>query len=351
MANPEPRREVDVGNDWQPVLQTLNALGSRVEEAGLVYGAISSGFLARCRGKTTAADLASATGLDRGIVTEVCGALLSLGVLVSEDDEHMVVSELYAPLLEDGVHQRALDQLAAAKVRSKIFADLFYGKPTSYWGIDSASRLALAAGATGDPQTEFGRKSLVAGVRADPEWDEIFTRGGRFLDLGCGVAGAIASFLDYYPRLTAVGIDVAEDVLEAARARARALGVDDRATFVLSDAASFRDHEPFDVIFWPQTFYPETSRPGALASSFANLRPGGLLVTAHVPPRTRRSPADPDAVRDFGPLLRRLWGIDERSPEALRTELEDAGFVNITVMAATPPILPLVKARRPSDSP
>jgi SAM-dependent methyltransferase len=340
-----------VGEDWKPALQALNALSARVEEAGILQGALASGFLARCRENTTAAALASETGLDRGIVDEVCDALLSIGVLTSGDDDHVVVSDLYAPLLENGAHQRALDRLAAAKVRAQVFADLFAGRPSSYWDIDSASRLALAANATGDPQTEFGRKSLVAGVRADPEWDEAFTRGGRFLDLGCGVGGAIVSFLDHYPHLVAVGIDVAEDVLQVARARARALGVDGRATFVLSDAASFRDREPFDVIFWPQTFYPEASRAGALASIFANLRPGGLLVAAHVPPRSRHSdadsPADLGAGHEFGPLLRRLWGIRERSLETLQAELQDAGFVSFTAIAATPPVSPLVKARRP----
>jgi hypothetical protein len=205
-----------VDNDWKPALQALNALSTRVEEAGILQGAIASGFLARCREKTTAASLASETGMDPGIVDEICETLLWLGVLISADDEHVVVSDLYAPLLENGVHQRALDRLAAANVRGKMFSDLFDGRPSSYWDIDSASRLALAANATGDSQTEFGRKILIDGVLADPERDEIFTRGGRFLDLGCGVAGAIVSFLDHYPHLEAVGIDVAEDVLEVA---------------------------------------------------------------------------------------------------------------------------------------
>jgi SAM-dependent methyltransferase len=342
-----------VDNDWKPALQALSELSARVEEAGILRGAIASGFLARCREKTTAASLAGETGMDPGIVDEICQTLLWLGVLISADDEHVVVSELYAPLLENGVHQRALDRLAAANVRGKIFSDLFEGRSSSYWDLDSASRVALAANATTDPQTEFGRKILVDGVLADPERDEIFTRGGRFLDLGCGVAGGIVSFLDHYPHLQAVGIDVSEDVLEVARARARALGVDDRARFVLSDAASFRDPEPFDMVFWPQTFYPEASRAAALASSYANLRPGGLLVTANVPPRARHSaagsPADLGSGHDFGPLLRRLWGIRERSLEALQAELKDAGFVNITGSAATALRLPFVKARRPAS--
>jgi hypothetical protein len=56
---------------------------------------------------------------------------------------------------------------------------------------------------------------------------------------------------------------------------------------------------------------------------------------------------DSGAGRVLDPLLRKLWGIQERSFEALEAELGDAGFVNITAVAATPPVLPLVKAHRP----
>jgi SAM-dependent methyltransferase len=328
-------------DDWKPTLQAINELAIQVEQAGLLRGAIASGFLAHCREATTAAELARATGLEPGVVSEVCAALRAMGVLADGADQQVVISDLYAPLLNSGLDQRALDRLAAAGVRATMFRDLFDKAPSSYWSLDSASRLALAANATGNPETEFGRESLIAGVRANPDWDDSFTRGGRFLDLGCGVAGAIVSFLDHYPRLTAVGIDVAQDVLDVARARAQALGVADRATFLVADAASFRDPEPFDVVFWPQTFYPEPSRADALATIFACLRPGGLLVTATVPPR-------PDtAGRVLEPLLRRLWGIEERSFEELATELEHAGFVDITAAPTASIVLPLVNAHRP----
>jgi SAM-dependent methyltransferase len=329
-------------DDWKPTLQSINELASQVEFAGLVRGAIASGFLARCREPTTAAELARATDLEPGIVVEVCAALRSFGVLADRADGQVVISDHYAPLLEGGLDQRALDRLTAAGVRAAMVRDLFRQQPSSYWSLDSASRVALALNATGNPQTEFGRESLVSSVRANPEWDAIFTRGGRFLDLGCGVGGAIASFLDAYPRLTAVGIDVAEDVLEVAWARAEALGVADRATFLSADAGSFRDPEPFDVIFWPHTFYPEPSRAAALASIFANLRPGGLLVTVLVPPRP-----DTGAGRTIEPLLRSLWGIKERSFDTLRSELEDAGFVDVATAQARSIVLPPVTAHRP----
>lgn len=344
------------GGDWRPTIRAVNELSMQVEQVGLLTGAIESGFLARCGEPTTAADLARATGLAPDVVDHVIAALRSIGVLTSDtdsDDEdgHVVISELYAPLLAGGLDRRALDRLTAAGVRARVFRELFGAKPLAYWDLDSASRLTLAANATGDPETEFGREFLVASVRANPDWHEVFSRGARFLDLGCGVGGAIASFLHHYPKLTAVGIDIADDVLAVARARARALGVADRAAFHNADAADFRDPEPFDVVFWPQTFYPEPSRAGALASCLANLRPGGLLVTALVTQRPARPDADRPADAGTGQalelLLRTLWGVQERSYEDLRAELADAGFVDITTAAALPPVLPLVKAHRP----
>ena len=346
-----------MSDGWKPSYQAVNELGVQVELAGLLQGALASGFLAHCRKPVSGAELAGATGLERGVVDDVCDALRAIGVLVDGEDDadgeggadgaqhdHVVISDLYAPLLEPGVDHRALNRLAAAGVRAAMLRGLFEKSPTSYWSIDSAARLALASNATADPATEFGRESLVGTVRADAEWDGIFSRGARFLDLGCGVAGGIVSFLHHYPRVTAVGIDIAEDVLDVARSRALALGVADRARFLVADAASFRDPEPFDVVFWPHTFYPEPSRSAALATAFANLRPGGLLVTVNIPPRPPRAAAAGAAI---DPLLRKLWGIEERSLEALTTELEEAGFTGITAAAVVPPVLPLIKAYRP----
>lgn len=340
-----------MASDWTTILQSVNALATQVEQAGLLQGAIAAGFLERCRTPATVADLARITGLGSSVVQELCTTLRSAGALAIDEDGQVVVSDAYAPLLDDGLGQRAVDRLAASSVRSSTFRDLFNGDTQSYWDMSSTDRIALAANATGDPETEFGRQRLVAVVHADAEWDEAFTVGGRFLDLGCGVAGAIASFLDHYPRLTAVGIDSAADVLEVAQARARNLGVADRATFVVADAGSFRDPDPFDVVFWPQTFYPEASRTAALTTIMANLRPGGLLVTVYTPPRPPRPDAgelaDLGAGRGFETLMRRLWGIADHSAQAMQAELEEAGFVDVMVGGTAPPNLPMIKAHRP----
>ncbi|WP_328608511.1 hypothetical protein OG943_05165 [Amycolatopsis sp. NBC_00345] len=90
---------------------------------------------------------------------------------------------------------------------------------------------------------------------------------------------------------------------------------------------------------------------GRVADRDQGLRPGGLLVTPNVPPRSPRSGADGrtngGAHRVLDPLLRKLWGIQERSFEALAAELKDAGFVRIAAAEAMPPNLPLVRAHRP----
>ncbi|WP_067500439.1 cyclopropane-fatty-acyl-phospholipid synthase family protein [Actinoplanes sp. TFC3] len=339
-------------NDWKLTLKAVNELSAQVELAGLLQGAIRSNFLQYCRKPTTVDELAKVTGLPTGIVDNACLALQYLGVLRRGVDDQVIISEVYAPLLDRGLDQRVLDRLTAAPVRASILGNALDSAHSSYWSIDSASRVALAANATADPRTEFGREALVASVRSDQALHEAFTRGGRFLDLGCGVAGGIITFLYFYPSLSAVGIDIADDVLTVARTRAQTVGVDDRVTFLAADAANYRDSEPFDFVFWPQNFYPEASRADALSTAFTNLRPGGMLLTVHLPRQTSHSPGvtEPDAA-SAGPALDRLLlglsGIERRRLDALTTELSEAGFVDITAGAAVPPVLPLVQARRP----
>src|SRR5437588_1140625 len=118
-----PKAEVRVMSDvgWQSTLQAINQLSTRIEQAGLLTGAIASGFLARCRASTTAAQLARATGLERGVVDDICDVLRSMGVLSGGQDGQVVISDRYAPLLDGGVDQRAVERLAAAGVRATMF--------------------------------------------------------------------------------------------------------------------------------------------------------------------------------------------------------------------------------------
>nr|WP_246416378.1 class I SAM-dependent methyltransferase [Nocardioides luti] len=197
--------------------------------------------------------------------------------------------------------------------------------------MPSEDRLTFARAISPNPFAA----GLVASFRASAEHDPeraALRAGGRLLELGCGVAGRLLTCLQAFPALTAVGVELADDLADEAERRAEALGVADRLTVVRSDAGTHLEPDSFDFGFWSQFFFPTASRGPALAALFTNLRPGG---TAWAPvlgdvPAMEADPTGPE--RQEYAVFRVIldsWGVPERSPAQLGAEFRAAGFVDI----------------------
>jgi SAM-dependent methyltransferase len=110
-----------------------------------------------------------------------------------------------------------------------------------------------------------------------PELHALLVDGERFLELGCGLAGRLLSLLQAYPSMTAVGVELAPDLLEEAQRRAQELGVADRVEFRATDAQEFTAEGLFDLVFWSQFFFPEASRAATLQVAWCSMRPRGYI--------------------------------------------------------------------------
>ncbi|MFP3712952.1 class I SAM-dependent methyltransferase [Puerhibacterium sp. TATVAM-FAB25] len=79
--------------------------------------------------------------------------------------------------------------------------------------------------------------------------DILAAPGARILDVGCGMGWSTISLARAYPQARLVGIDVDAPSITAARANARAEGVEERVEFRAADAAELAGAEPFDAAF------------------------------------------------------------------------------------------------------
>ncbi len=126
--------------------------------------------------------------------------------------------------------------LAAGEIaRSRaMLARMAAGEPLSrilgrreFWGLEFA-----LSEATFDPRPES--ETIVAAVRERLQGDG---RGRRFLDLGTGCGCLVLALLSEFPEALGVGVDIAEAAVRTARDNARALGLADRALFLVGDWA------------------------------------------------------------------------------------------------------------------
>ncbi len=128
---------------------------------------------------------------------------------------------------------------AAAAIFAAAIADRARHRPVaqitgrrSFWGRDF-----LVTADTLDPRPET--ESLIAAALARP--------AARVLDLGTGTGCILLTLLAEWPGATGLGTDVSVAALEVARRNAAALGLGDRAGFVLADWATDLSG-PFDLI-------------------------------------------------------------------------------------------------------
>jgi len=81
-----------------------------------------------------------------------------------------------------------------------------------------------------------------------------------FLDLGTGSGCLLLALLYERPGASGLGIDISEAALNVARANARALGLDDRAHFVVEDWTTGLGDERFDLIVCNPPYIAESDR-------------------------------------------------------------------------------------------
>jgi SAM-dependent methyltransferase len=308
------------------VLTAVGELATAAEQAALVGLALSSGLLQHCAEPVTAGDLARTLRAPVERVSAVCDALVSMGAL-GRDGARVRLTPAWAPLTRDGVHVTLERALTGAAARQQVIAAAL-APSVDYWQADVQQRRDLADGVTLASTTEFGR-AVVSGVLAgQPEIDAQLRDGARWLELGCGVAGMLLGVLHAYPRATAVGVDLAGDLLDLADARARELGVADRVTFVRGDATTYSDDEQFDIVFWSQFFFPTDTRKAALANAAQRLRPGGTLLCPLVPGDLEPYESGSTLAQQSAlhALVFSSWGVPILSGDELTDELRAAGF-------------------------
>jgi hypothetical protein len=145
---------------------------------------------------------------------------------------------------------------------------------------------------------------------------------------------------------TAVGVELAQDLVDYGRARAEQVGVADRLELVVADATTYRPEGQFDLVSWSQFFFPEPARAGALTTALRALGPAGWVTMPVIWDGTAR----PQGSREQQELAVErlaldLWGVPLRSTAEVVAEVTAAGFVDVRVESR--PYIHFVRGRRP----
>jgi SAM-dependent methyltransferase len=145
------------------------------------------------------------------------------------------------------------------------------------------------------------------------EADEILSRrlspgAARVLDAGCGDGLLCLALAKRHPDWRIVGLDRRDDLLEGARARARARGLGN-VSFLAADLTEAPSAPGFDAVLSLEVLEEVPDDRQALVVMAAALREGGLIVL-QVPERDWR-PVLPGSATTWRDEVRHGYGADE----------------------------------------
>ncbi|WP_328922449.1 SAM-dependent methyltransferase [Streptomyces griseoaurantiacus] len=184
--------------------------------------------------------------------------------------------------------------------------------------------------------TVIARSSLALRAMVEAALDRTLDREGpvRLLEVGCGTGAYVRHAAEANPRLTALAVDLQEDVAARAADNMAAWGLADRVETRQGDLRTLDLQPQFDLVTLHNNIYyfPEEERVQALRRARALLAPGGrLLLTTSC---REGGNAGLDVLNlwftyaDFGGPLPRA--------EELTAQLEEAGFTDVRATRLVP---------------
>lgn len=151
-----------------------------------------------------------------------------------------------------------------------------------------------------------------------PEADGIERKlegGGHIADVGCGRGKALVKIAEAYPEVTAVGYDLFDENVAAARERAEQAGVTDRIRFEKADVTRGLP-ESFDVIMTFDAAHDFSDPAAAFREIHSALKPDGSYLVLEFR-------VDEDLEGNIGPKGAVFYGIS--TAYCMTTALEDGG--------------------------
>ncbi|WP_081739509.1 class I SAM-dependent methyltransferase [Methylobacterium sp. 10] len=154
--------------------------------------------------------------------------------------------------------------------------------------------------------------------------------GGRFLDVGTGVAGIALEAAAQWPSLDIVGLDIWKPALDLARENVAASPFGSRIELRLQDVTRFDEVAAYSLTWLPAPFLSHDAARTALDRLTAALKPKGHLVVGLYTP-----PAEPVGAALAALRLARSGGHLWDCPD-MEVELRSRGFTAVETCPGQP---------------
>lgn len=299
--NPNPTPDEEAGAFTGRVLEDTAAAATVVMAAlGDRLGLFKS--LAN-DGPATSATLAGRTGLDERYVREWLNGMYAAGYLTFDPaGSAYAIPEAHVPTLAaepgpaffGGVHQ----ELLGAVQRYDAILDAF----RSGGGVHHRHLHPDVGLGTARFTAAWHEQLLVPEwLPLVPETQALLELGADVADVGCGAGLACVNLARAFPVSRFVGYDVSVEAVDAARANAKAAGVDDRVSFEVLDASQGLPRM-FDIVTTFDVVHDAVAPRALLRSIRDALREGGRYLCLDIN-------CSDQTTENVGPIATLLYGF------------------------------------------
>lgn len=266
--------------------------------------------------------VARCPGASRDVIEACLSVAVSVGVVVREADRYRF-AEGAQHLSQVGRRLGLQGELRSNLMQALALMDA----PRAGWRHTDPGLLQ----AQGD--NSAGLAPFFAGMIV-PGLDGLAARlgrpGGRFLDVGVGVAALSIAMCRVFPELAIVGIDRSPTPLAIARENVAAAGLGARIELREANVEELADEGAYDLAWLPSFFMDKPVVQRIVARLHAAVRPGGwILVGADAAGGDERE-------RAVWSLIATLWGGARLGADGVRSILEGAGFGSVRVLPGPP---------------
>lgn len=299
-------------------------------------------------GPASPSDLAERTGTNERMVREWLEQQTTTGVIEAVPDgnhwlfslpaEHAVV--LLDPEAIDGMAGTIRGLVAELAMVPRLLRTFRTGEGIPYadYGPDEAEGQAMSS-------RPLYQAEMASWLAALPDVHaRLSTKGGRVLDIGCGLGWSSVSIAQALPKASVTGIDLDAASINSARSIAARAGVDDRVEFEARDAAAFAG-AGFDLATMFEMLH-DLARPveALQAARHAVGRDGVVLVADELVGEKFTGTTNPAEARHYGWSLLHCLPASMTTagsaatgtvirPTTVRTYAKQAGFSRIDVLA------------------
>src|SRR3954470_13567113 len=196
---------------WTRVLDRIDALQRGSELLAVLRGAADAGLL---RALTEPVDVATVVAHLGLRVERAQAALELLGAhdIAVESEGRWRLSDDWIALVAGDTPFALPSLLGMVRIRGNHL-EAALSDACDYWQLSEADRLTVARGVSFNPASDVAVASVRSGLATMDGVAAALDAGGAVLELGCGVGSRLTTLMRAFPQATAVGVELAEDLV------------------------------------------------------------------------------------------------------------------------------------------